>query len=251
MLIKNVEGGFCVAYYWFAKYADMLGIEDIVLEIRYSPGGCYLLHTSIRDRQYHIKGQKFMIVLEEFLSQLPASTSISIVHQVAMIQEGNERLIELIEHISYTGSDDNTQVVYQLTYTCDGKMYTSEPMAEDFTTPLDSLVAQFVSTGYFKVCSFCDLLYIDGMYGGTDERRDMMYCFRDERESLNKIKQAVQKPSLFPRHLSSQVLHEVDALHTCSSFILTEDFIPRLERARKRIQHKMMGSSALVTSTGR
>ena len=222
-----------VARYWHATYSDSLGSETSLLEIRHTPRHGFLLHTQIRGVEYHIFEQQFMGVFQEFLSRLSPEAALSITHEIVMHRGGKEKLVQLIEHISSRGAGESISIAYQYFLFLDGVEYVTEPFVDAAMAALDSLVAQLGRDTYFKTCAFCDLLFEDDAYGGTDDRHDLTYCFRDRRDALEKLKTSPRKSPSFPHSLLGVALQDVDMLHACSSFALSSGFDSRIKRTRQ------------------
>jgi hypothetical protein len=222
-----------VAHCWYATYSDADGSEIVVIEIRHIPKEGFLLHTNIRGMVYHIFESKFMYALGELLSSLPSDSSFLIPHEILINDSGTDRLIHLLERIFPYGTGQNVDVSYQLTLSFDGYEY-STSSSPDAMSGLEWLASQLGSATYFKVCGFCDFMFEDGMYGGTDNRHDLMYCFRDRPEVLDELRSMPRKSPSFPHLLLNVALQDLDLFHSCAAFKLARNFNSRIKNAENR-----------------
>lgn len=231
--MESPESNIVIGAVYYTNYTDATGTELVVLEIRQSPESDFLLHTKVRGKTFHIKEKKFMAVLEELLTGLPSDARFSIRHDAVMKQGESEKLVQIIEEIFSVEENARVSTVYQVSLHLGDKIYSSRPRIEDLTFALDSLNAQLPIGAHFQVCAFCEMLFEYSPHGGTDGHRDLMYCFRDAPDALRTIRETDPKAKEFPFILLEAALKNVDAFHSCSSFVLTYNFESRIERARR------------------
>lgn len=226
---EQLEINSSVGHSWYATYRDSVGSEIIVLEVRHTPKKGFLLHTKIRGTEYHFFEMKFMNILQVLIENLPPDASLTLSHQLLLHQNGADRVVQLDECIQGYRTGKNVDAGYQFALTVDGQTYATT-LTPDASFALDELVSQIGENVYFKICGFCDYMYEDGMYGGTDDRHDLMYCFRDHPDVLNKIRSMMRKTPSFPMTLFDIALQDVDLLHSCSAFHLARNYDERIRR---------------------
>ena len=229
----QVELNHSVAHCWYSTYSDSQGSEVVVIEFRHIPKEGFLLDTKIRGIQYHIFETKFMYVLEELFNNLPPDAYFLIPHEILMYRDGMDRLVQLVERVSPYKTSQNIDVGYQLLLSIDGQEYSTKSIP-DAMSALEWLTSQIGLNTYFKVCGLCDFMFEDGMYGGTDGRHDLMYCFRDHPEVLDKLISIPRKSPSFPHLLLNLALQDIDLFHSCSAFILTRNFESRIKNVEIR-----------------
>ncbi len=233
--MQEIHPNLAAADQWYAKYEDRISTENVILEFRHTPGVDFLLHTVIRQVEYHLRAEKFMIVMEDLFSRLPRDASLTIIHNALLHQRNQDHLVQIHEKIISSGSGSNVSIVYAMRLSHDGQTFASGLSTESAVFPLYSLLAQMNERSYFKLCAFCHFHFEDDLYGGSDGHRDLMYCFRDIPDVLERIRSFPHKSRTFPRFLLQLALQDVDAFHSCSAFALRQDFDLHLDFARKTI----------------
>ena len=231
------EKNHSVAYSWFALYQHENYQEAVVLEIRQNPGEGFTLHTGIAGIEYHIAERRFFHLLETLFERLPHEASLMLNHDVLLQMSDTEQIVKVTEWIKAHRYGNNLSPAYQLELTLGDTRLLTQPLA-DARAALDWLVSQLEPGQHLKICAFCELMAEYDVYGDTDGRHDLLYCFRDNVDALDQIRATSKKSIHFPKMLFNLALQDIDAFHTCSSFTLVEDYQSRIENVKTRIALK-------------
>ncbi len=208
--------------------------EIVQLEYRYDP--CkedreWNLFTRIRGQEYYLTAYKFFGALAELLDQLPVTSAIVIPHREVILNRGTEEIATLEEWLSpYEIRPAGGIVVYQLKLLVGERSFETPKrskngyLVSDFGRAADLLRASLGSEIQLRICYFCRYL-VEYEDGGTDDRHDMYFCFRDV--FPGKPEKVDELLANYPAWRSrgswvKQGMADVDALHSCAAFTYRE-----------------------------
>lgn len=222
---------------WFAFYKDEDYEEEIVLEIRRILGKGFLLHTRISQKEFNIFEPKFFYALETFFSHFPLKASITLKHKTLLFKNNVDYVTDLYEKIIPEGKGNSFMPQYQFKLKINEEQWIVTPPIADARAGLELLSAKMYPNIHIKICSFCNFSYDHGVFGHTDGRHDLLYCFRDNHEALKTIRTMPFKSPNFPHEILSLAMQDVDALHTCASFAIIPNYDSLMHNIKERMEY--------------
>ncbi len=208
--------------------------EAIQIEYRYAPCGQYSLfdlYTCIRGQAYYLREEPcFWQAVADLFEQLPLSSTIVVPHQVVVSNKGTLQ-IAMLEEQWYLAPPPGGDVAYQLRLFVNDHCFEtpSRPSgfpATDFSIAAETLRREIPDEWVVQVCYFCKYLVECERNGGTDDRHDLLYCFRDSflgrEEELERLLKTAYPTAQTRYTLLPQATPDMDALHSCSAFVYRE-----------------------------
>ncbi|MBA9088813.1 hypothetical protein FHR92_005348 [Fontibacillus solani] len=155
-------------------------------------------------KQFIVESSNYSSAMEELLIQLPKNTSITMEHEVVLVQNDSRVIIQLAEtvELEYIPRYDSKVVKFTLCHQRGGKQQVCVSSYEDFGIVLGMLDNELF--GKFEICAYCSKG--DFKSDGGEDLRHGWYCFRkvdnidmDKSwyERLDEFDQAIPNMSVF------------------------------------------------------
>ncbi|MFZ1506331.1 MAG: hypothetical protein WAV74_06045 [Anaerolineae bacterium] len=183
----------------------------------------------IGNREFRWSEVKFFHILSDVLNELPDGSYLVIPHNVLVSHDGilqiamlEERLYPYYEDRTPGGESGGT-VVYQLKLSLDDAYVETAASTQfgyavtDLGGAMEQLRRQLPERTRLRICYFCKYFIEYNDFGGTDDRHDQLYCFRDAPDVLKQL-MAVYPVLREHEYLLLQGIRDMDAFHSCPLF---------------------------------
>jgi len=183
----------------------------------------------IGNREFRWSEVKFFHILSNVLNELPDASYLVIPHNVLVSHDGILKIAVLEErlHPYYEdrtpGGESGGTVVYQLKLSLDDVYVETTASTQfgfavsDLGGAMEQLRRQLPERIQLRICYFCKYFIEYNDFGGTDDRHDQLYCFRDAPDVLKQL-MTVYPVLRDHEYLLLQGIRDMDAFHSCPLF---------------------------------